>query len=197
MEWFRIEDRTDAPLHSPLRWDWLLSDGLNERARALSWWTGRLIICGRATLMRSWHRINVRLTSQDELLFLFIGLTNRYRQFHLSIDQKEYAIECNWCHIYWMGVTCLNLQQTLSWRSIFDYEQVKIWTTENETRERGWTLLSNRKRIYLTINLEHMSLWVLGFEGDLILILLCDKRTSLIVIFSTVKNDCSKERTQQ
>ena len=110
-------------------------------------------------VVRSWHWINApRLTSQDELLFLFIGLTNnRYRQFHLSIDQKEYAIECNWCHIYWMGVTCLNLQQTLSWRSIFDYEQVKIWTTENETRERGWTLLSNRKKIYLTINLEHMS----------------------------------------
>ena len=146
MEWFRIEDRTDAPLHSPLRWDWLLSDGLNERARALSWWTGRLIICGRATLMRSWHRINVRLTSQDELLFLFIGLTNRYRQFHLSIDQKEYAIECNWCHIYWMGVTCLNLQQTLSLRSIlilnkWKYEQMKMrhesegehyWATERE-----------------------------------------------------------------
>ena len=39
--------------------------------------------------------------------------------------------------------------------------------------------MSNGKRIYLTINLEHMSYecWVL--KGIVILILLCNKRTSL------------------
>ena len=59
-----------------------------------------------------------------------------------------------------MGVTCLDLQQTLSWRLIFDYEQMKMrhdsegehyWATERE-------LFDNQPRAY--------ELWVLGFEGD-------------------------------
>ena len=142
-----------------------------ERARALLWWTGRMILCGCATLMRSWRRINVsRLARQDELFFLF-RLTNWIDNSISQLIKKN--MQSNATDVIFIGwvwrVSIYSKLHRNDWSLSKDWSLIlNKWKWDTRVEQPKENLFDNQPR-------EHMSYECWDLKGIAVLILLCEE----------------------